>query len=198
MKWLWVAHGNHKGPQGLDAEYYRQFTSRGNFKKLIGNHQELILESICLPNVIRHWSTLLLILLHPFCLSAHLPPISPSLPPSLYPLHQDELLPQWQLMWIKYSTCQVVSPDESCSQASSATGEEQWVHAAPKKGSHVTYMEISIYVMLSLLLRTTNTKAYTDRQRDNRGLRGSKDSAPFLVISLDCGAAKMLWTSGVG
>lgn len=95
----------------------------------------------------------MLTLLHPFCLWSHLPPIYPFISLSS-PLHVAGPLPQWQLMWIKYSTCQVASLAESCSQASSARGEDQWVRSAPKKGSHVTYKEASIYVLLSVLLRT--------------------------------------------
>lgn len=56
-------------------------------------------------------------------------------------------------MWIKYSTCQVASLAESCSQASSARGEDQWVRSAPKKGNHVMYAESSFYVPVSILVR---------------------------------------------
>ena len=39
---------------------------------------------------------------------------------------------QSQLIWIKYSTCQVASLEKSCSQASSARAADQWEHSVPK------------------------------------------------------------------
>lgn len=103
--------------------------------------------------------------LHPFCLWSHRPPIYPSISLSLYssPLHVDEPFPQGQLTWIKYSTCQVASLDESCSQASSARGEDQWVCSACTKKGKPCHVCRDQYLCLAerFLLRTQQWDRWT-------------------------------------